>query len=324
MSTAGDLKTIRLSNDVEMPTTFFGCAFGDWVGDSDFQGFLPEQAWRALDQALEAGYRAFDGAHAYGTEGVLGALLGPRFASGELTREDLFVTTKLAHPAAPPHVNISHLRTWNRRDVPDVAQRVRDDMMRSLDELHLGYVDLLLMHWSGDFAEEDGAFARQARRTIWETFVQLHERGAARAIGVSNFTARHLAELLEDAPDVKPMVNQVELHPYCQDPKLEAFCRQNGIALTAYAPFASGAFGLLRDPVLVGLAEQHGVSVGQVILRWHLQHGRSALPKTSKSERMRQNQDLFGFALSDEAMQAIDALGAGEARRSCPDPNAIA
>lgn len=318
-----DLKTITLRGGVDMPTTSFGCAFGDWVGKSEFQGFLPEQAWSALSQALDNGYRAFDGAHVYATEAILGALLGPRFARGQLQREDLFVTTKLAHPRTPPEVNISHLRTWNADAVDDVAQRVRDDFARTLDELHLGYVDLLLVHWPGPFANQDVELARRARKTIWETFLEFQERGAARALGVSNFSVEHLQQLQEDCPEHLPTVNQIEVHPYCRDPELETYCRERGIVITAYAPFASGAFGLLQDPVLVEIAKAHRVNVGQVVLRWHLQSGRAALPKTSKPSRMRQNQDLFGFALSDEQLAAIDALGAGEPRRTCPDPRAI-
>ncbi len=318
-----DLRTVTLHNGVQMPTIAFGCAFGDWVGASDFQGFLPELAWRSIHLALEAGYRAFDGAHVYGTERIVGTLLGSNFATGEITRDELFITTKLAHPAAPPHVNLSHLRTWDADKVPDIAQRVRDDMMRSLDELGLGYVDLLLMHWPGPFANTDLAFARKARRIIWETFAELHERGAARAIGVSNFSVTHLAQLFEDVPGVKPAVDQVEVHPYCRDAALESFCAEHGIVVTAYAPFASGAFGMLQDPVLVEIAETHGVGVGQVVLRWHLQQGRTALPKTSKPHRMKENRDLFGFSLGADELAAIDALGAGEAQRTCPDPAAI-
>ena len=204
--------------------------------------------------------------------------------------------------------------------MPDIAQRVRDDMMRTLDDLRLGYVDLLLMHWPGPFENRDAAFAREARKTIWETFGELHAKGAARAIGVSNFTTGHLTQLMEDVPDVRPAVNQVEVHPYCRDPELEAFCREQGIVVSAYAPFASGAFDLLRDPVIVAAAERHGVGTGQVILRWHVQSGRTVLPKSSNLERMRQNLDIFGFALTDDEMRAIDALGAGEARRTCPNP----
>ena len=317
------LREVELANGTRMPSVAFGCAFGDWVGATDFQGFLPEQAWHALALAWEAGYRSFDGAHAYGTEGILGSVLGQHFASGEITRDDVFLTTKLAHPAAPPHVNISHLRTWDADKVPDIAGRVRDDMMRSLDELHVGYVDLLLMHWPGPFGNEDPAFARAARKAIWQTFSEFLEKGATRAVGVSNFTADHLRDLMTDVPDFKPMVNQIEVHPYCRDPELEGFCREQGIVVSAYAPFASGAFGLLRDPVLVAIAERLGVGTGQVVLRWHLQSGRTVLPKSSNLGRMRQNLDLFGFALTDEDMAAIDALGEGDAQRTCPAPDTV-
>lgn len=315
--------SVTLSNGVTMPSIAFGCAFGNWVDEASFQGFLPEQAWRALSLALDTGYRAFDGAHVYGTEDILGILLGQRFAADTLRREDLFITSKLAHPVTPPHVHISHLRTWDADKVPDIRQRLHDDMMRTLEDLRLGYVDLLLMHWPGPFANTDAGFARQARKTIWQTLVGLYEKGSARAIGVSNFSVSHLRQLIEDVPEQPPMVNQVEVHPYCRDAALEGFCREQQIVVTAYAPFASGAFGMLQDPVLLGIAEQHGVTPGQVVLRWHLQRGRTVLPKTSKVERMRENQDLFGFELSEEQLQAIDALGTGEARRTCPDPAAI-
>ena len=318
-----DLKSVTLSNGVEMPTVAFGCSFGDWVGKTDFAGFLPEQAWRALDQALNAGYRSFDGAHAYGTEGILGTLLGSRFVEEQLKRDELFITTKLAHPLAPPHINISHLRTWDADKVADVSQRVLDDFMRTLDDLRIGYVDLLLIHWPGPFENQDADFARRTRSTIWKTFALLQERGAARAIGVSNFTAEHLAHLMEDVPDARPAVNQVEVHPYCRDSKLESFCREHDIVVSAYAPFASGAFGMLEDPVLERIAEKHGRTVGQVVLRWHLQQGRTVLPKSTNPDRMRQNLDLHSFSLDTEDIESIDALGGSSAQRTCPDPAAV-
>ena len=326
--TGGDLRTITLHNGVTMPTLAFGCAFGDWVGRTEFQGFLPEQAWRAVSLALDNGYRAFDGARVYGTERIVGILLGQRFASGALTREELFITTKLAHPATPPHVNISHKRTWDPDKVDDIAQRVRDDMVDTLDDLGLGYVDLLLMHWPGSFDENttgDPDFPRKARATIWRTFCELADKGAARAIGVSNFTIGHLRQLMDDVPEPerRPTVNQVEIHPYCRDPELETFCRERGIVVTAYAPFASGAFGLLQDPALAAIAERHGKTTGQIVLRWHVQSGRTALPKTSKTKRMAENRAIYDFVLSDEEMRAIDALGADEVRRTCPDPSAV-
>ena len=181
--TEDNAREVTLHNGVRMPTLAFGCAFGDWVGRSTFQGFLPEQAWRAITLALDNGFRAFDGARVYGTERILGNLLGQRFASGELTRNELFITTKLAHPMAPPHINISHRRTWDADQVADIAQKVRDDMVDTLDDLGLGYVDLLLMHWPGVFELPAGTapdFPRQARATIWRTFCELADKGAAR------------------------------------------------------------------------------------------------------------------------------------------------
>jgi len=327
-TTSDNARVITLHNGVTMPTLAFGCAFGDWVGASEFQGFLPEQAWRAVSLALDNGYRAFDGARVYGTERIVGTLIGQRLGNGELTRDELFITTKLAHPATPPHINISHRRTWDFDKVDDIAQKVRDDMADTLDDLGLGYVDLLLMHWPGGFepaTHADPDFPRKARATIWRTFCEIADRGAARAIGVSNFTISHLRQLMEDIPepDCRPAVNQVEIHPYCRDPALESFCRGQGIVVTAYAPFASGTFGMLQDPVLTDIAARYGKTTGQVVLRWHVQSGRTALPKTSKMQRMTENRDIYDFALSEDDMQAIDALGAGDARRTCPDPSSI-
>jgi len=316
-------RTVVLSNGVEMPRVAFGCAFGDWVGRSAFQGFLPEKGWRAFRLALDAGYRSFDGAHAYGTEGILGATLGPRFATGEFRRDQLFITTKLAHPRTDPAVNISHLRTWDAESVGDIGQRMRDDMARTLDDLKMGYVDLCLLHWPATFGASDRAFARRARSEMWTEMRAFLGKGAARAIGVANFSVRHLRELAEDHPDSLPMVNQIEVHPYCRDLELESWCDEHGVVVSAYAPFASGAFEIFKDPVLAGVAKNHGVTTGQVILRWHLQQGRTVLPKSTSPARMAQNLDVFGFNLRPDELSAIDALAAGEARRTCAAPSSL-
>lgn len=306
-----------------MPRVAFGCAFGDWTGGGDFQGFLPEQAWRAMTLALEAGYRSFDGAHCYGTERHLGDVLGRALAAGGVERSELFLTTKLAHPATPPEVAISHRLTWDWDAVPDIAARVRDDFDRSKERVGIGYFDLVLMHWPGPFGNEDRAFARGARATIWKVFEELLDRGETRAIGVSNFSRRHLSELIEDAA-VTPMVNQIELHPYCQDPGLVRFCEDQGLVVEAYAPFASGSMGLFEDPVVREIAAAHRRSPGQIILRWHLQHGRVVLPKSTSAARMAENLALFDFSLGDEAMRDIDGLAPDEPRRSTRDPALLA
>lgn len=316
------IPTFELSNGTRIPVVGFGCAFGNWTGGDVMQGFLPEQAWHALSSALDAGFNHFDCAHCYGTERHLGSVLGQAMAAGHTRREDLFVTTKLAHPAAPPHVAISHLLTWNWNEVPDIRQRVLDDFERSKEKLGLGYVDLLLMHWPGAFDNTDRGFAREARLAIWEAFESLHQRGDAQAIGVCNFTAAHLGDLM-DAGRTPPMVNQTELHPYCQDPGLVDFCKQHGIVVEAYAPFASGAFGLLGDPVITEIAGTLERSAGQVILKWHLQQGHVVLPKSTNAARIAQNLDLFGFSLDDDQMARITALGPEAPMRTTVDPYTI-
>ena len=316
------IPTYELSNGKRIPQVGFGCAFGNWTGGDVMQGFLPDQAWRALTVALEAGFRHFDAAHCYGTERHLGDIIGRAQAAGDLRREDLFVTTKLAHPAAPPHVAISRLLTWNWNEVEDLRQRVLDDFERSKEKLGMGYVDLLLMHWPGTFDNKDRGFAREARLAIWEAFEFLLQRGDAQAIGVCNFTARHLGELIEAGRTV-PMVNQVELHPYCQDTALVDFCKQRDIVVEAYAPFASGAFGLLGDPVITAIADALGKTTGQVILKWHLQQGHVVLPKSSNATRIAQNLDLFDFSLNDEQMARITALAPSSPQRTTVDPYTI-
>jgi len=312
-----------LSNGTAIPAVGFGCAFGNWTGGDVVQGFLPEQAWRSLTLALETGFTHFDCAHCYGTERHLGDVIGRAMAEGRVERDDLFLTTKLAHPAAPPHVAISHLLTWDWNVVPDIQQRVLDDFDRSKEKLGVGAVDLLLVHWPGTFGNTDSGFGRESRLAIWEVFESLYRRGDVAAIGVCNYTEAHLMEIIEAGRTV-PMVNQVEFHPYCQNPELDSFCREKGILIEAYSPFASGAFGLLSDPVISAIAAQTGYSTGQVILKWHVQQGRVVLPKSRDAKRMAQNLDLFANPLTDQQLQQINRLGEAESRRTTPDPAAIA
>jgi diketogulonate reductase-like aldo/keto reductase len=328
-SSAAVTPEVTLSNGVKIPTVAFGLAFGQWTGGASFQGLTPELAWQAIPFALEAGFRHFDGAHVYGTERHLGDSLAAQFRSGALKRADLFITTKLAHPAAAPHLYLSPTRTWNPRDVPAtdaaIRERLLTDFSRTLDDLGVGYVDLLLMHWPGAYDEKEKKFAQENRVRVWKVFEELYSKGVVRAIGVSNFTREHLEHLTQHAK-VAPMVIQNELHPYCQDTDLVQYCKSKGMVVEAYAPFASGSFGMLQDPVLLNIATQVKRSVGQVVLRWHAQHGHVVLPKSSNLQRAKENISIFDFSLSTEQMSAIDALhpkGAA-ARRTCPDPSTIA
>lgn len=321
-SRPSSIPALTLNNGAGIPAVGFGCAFGNWTGGDVMQGFQPEEAWRPLTLALEAGYRHFDGAYCYGTERHLGEVVGRALAEGDMERRDLFITTKLAHPPTPPHVAISPRLTFDWRKVGDLAGRVADDFERSKEKLGMGHVDLLLMHWPGNFDNEDAGFAREARLAIWESFEAFLERGDAKAIGVCNFTANHIGDLI-DAGRTLPMVNQIEYHPYCQDPELMEFCRDHGILVEAYAPFASGAFGLIKDPAIVEVAKQVGCSTGQAILKWHLQEGRVVLPKSGNAKRIAENLDLFSFELDGPQMAKIRGVRPDEARRSTADPATI-
>lgn len=321
------MTSITLRNGVIMPAVGTGCAYGDWVGATDYAGFLPEKAWRGTYLALQAGARHFDMAYCYATHRQVSDVLGQAFMRGELERKDVFLTTKIAHPPTPPHVNISPSLTmaFSGKSDEDLIATAAHHFDQSLLELGVGYVDLLLMHWPGAFDATDGVRARAARKALWTVFERALEKKQARAIGVCNFSIRHLKELIEDGVKVEPMVNQIEVHPYCFDKDLIDFCTAHGIVVEAYAPFASGAFGLLKDEVISTIAAKHKRGTGQVILRWLFQKGIAVLPKSSSEARMKENQSIFDFELTPEDVVAMDRLhpAGTPAKRSCPDPAAI-
>ncbi|MGP4032055.1 aldo/keto reductase [Pseudarthrobacter sp. 1C304] len=263
----------------------------------------PEDAAGLVATALEAGYRHFDTAAMYGNETGVGRGVGTlsgassrdgvRGGSGEsfppLSREDLFVTTKL----------------WNDSQGYDATLRAFDISMANLG---LEYVDLYLIHWP---CPQRGLYAESYR--AMET---LYREGRARAIGVSNFQPAHLDRLLQTA-EVVPAVNQIELHPWLQQEELRALHRTLGITTEAWSPLGRGQ--VLQDPVVLDLAAAHGVTAAQIILRWHVQLGHVAIPKASSHDRIRENLDVFGFSLDDAAMAALAGLERGVRTGSHPD-----
>eukprot|EP00808_Paulinella_micropora_P018093 g1870.t1 len=314
---------VTLANGVQMPQVGAGCAFGNWTGGTKYQGLLPEEAWGATVVALQAGVRLFDCARCYGTERQVGDVLGQYFASGALKRSDVFLTSKLAHPDAG-RPGISSKRTFNPREVPSISKRLTEDMETTLDELGVGYLDLVLVHWPGAFDETEVAYARAARKEMWETMESFLKKGITRAIGVSNFTQKHLQQLKEDGYKVMPMVNQLEVNPYCNDKALIEYCQDQKIMVECYAPHASGAFGLHQDPVIQAIAKKEKRSVGQVILRWNIQHNRVVVPRSTELQQIRENISIFDFTLQASDMDRIDNLqGNQPPKRTCPDPYLI-
>ncbi|MFI9029487.1 aldo/keto reductase [Streptomyces sp. NPDC053560] len=246
-----------------------------------------DETTAAVTSALEAGYRSIDTAAVYGNETGVGRAL----ASSGIAREDLFVTTKL----------------WNDDQGYDATLAAFD---ASLAKLGLDHVDLYLIHWPTP--------ARDRYLDTWRAFEKLLADGRTRAIGVSNFQPAHLQRLL-DASGIVPVVNQIELHPGLQQSELRAFHAEHGIATEAWSPLAQGA--LLKDEAITAIAERHGKTPAQVVLRWHLQIGNVVIPKSVTPARIRENLDVFDFALSDADIDAITALDQG--MRTGPDPDTL-
>ncbi|WP_351222831.1 aldo/keto reductase [Streptomyces sp. NPDC002133] len=247
------------------------------------------EAAKAVGTALEAGYRSIDTAAAYDNEKGTGRGLA---ASG-IPREELFVTTKLWNSAS---------ETWSR----DAVFRAFDT---SLSKLNLDYVDLYLIHWPRPMRDD--------YITILKAFSELNESGRAKAVGVSNFKPAHLSRVIDEV-GVVPAANQIELHPQLAQAESRAFHAEHGIATEAWSPLGQGK-GLLEVPTVVAIAQKYGRTPAQIVLRWHLQLGNVAIPKSVTPSRIAENIDVFGFELDDEDMTALAALDEG--RRLGPDPD---
>ncbi|MCX4904109.1 aldo/keto reductase [Streptomyces sp. NBC_00878] len=252
--------------------------FGVWQMADD-------ETEKAVATALEAGYRSIDTAAIYGNERGT----GKGITGSGIARKDLFVTTKL----------------WNSDQGYDSTLRAFD---ASLEKLGLDYVDLYLIHWP--------APSRGKYIDTYKAFEKLSADGRAKSIGVSNFLPEHLEKLI-DATSVIPAVNQIELHPHLQQRVSREYHAQQGIATEAWSPLGSGR-GLLEVPAIVAIAQKHGRTPAQVVLRWHIQLGNVVIPKSVTPSRIKENIDVFDFSLDTEDIAAISALN--EDRRLGPDP----
>jgi 2,5-diketo-D-gluconate reductase A len=272
-----EVPNVRLHDGVEIPQLGFGV----------FQ--IPaDETQSAVEHALETGYRHIDSAAAYQNEKGVGRAI----ASSGLSREDVFVVTKV----------------WNSQQGFDSTLAAID---ASLGRLGTDYIDLYLIHWplpSRDLFVE-----------TWRAFERIHGEGRARTIGVSNFRIEDL-ERLDDETETRPTVNQVELHPSFQQSDLRAWHDDHQIATEAWSPLAQAQ--VLDDETIAGIAQAHGKTPAQTILRWHLQLGNIVIPKSVTPQRIRENFDLFDFELSKQEMEAFAGLDRGE--RIGPDPATFA
>ncbi|MCD9593240.1 aldo/keto reductase [Streptomyces sp. 8ZJF_21] len=245
--------------------------FGVWQIPDD-------EAQVAVRNALDAGYRSIDTAAIYGNEEGTGKGLA---ASG-IARDELFITTKLQ----------------NGDQGYDSALRAFDT---SLTKLGLEYVDLYLIHWPLPAVDK--------YVDSWKAFEKIYAEGRAKAIGLSNFHPAHIQRLLSET-SIVPVIDQIELHPQLPQAELRAFNARHEIATEAWSPLGQGK-GLLEDPKLAAIAQKHGKSPAQVVLRWHLDLGNVVIPKSVTPSRIKENIDVFDFQLDSEDLAAIDSLGTG-------------
>ena len=244
---------------------------------------------KAVLEALKAGYRLLDTAAVYGNEAGVGRAIK---ASG-IAREAIFVTTKL----------------WIQRE--NGYENTRKALADSLSRLGLDYVDLYLMHQPfGDVHEQ------------WRAMQDLYRAGKARSIGVSNFHMDRLMDLIT-CHQIVPAVNQIETHPFYQRDAEIAFHKESGIVQQAWAPLAEGKFGIFDNPVLTAIAQKHGKSVAQVVLRWLNQRGVAIIPKSVKVARMLENRAIFDFTLDEQDLAQIATLNRDEIIINHLDPQMV-
>ncbi len=229
----------------------------------------PREFQTAFDAAIAGGYRHFDSAQAYDNE----HLLGRAWQHSDVPREDLFITTK---------IGVEHFS----------SKKVKSSFAQSLEKLQTDYVDLLLLHFPVPLL----------RKKAWQALEEIQTAGGARSIGVSNYTVRHLEEMQHYAK-VLPVINQVELHVFLQQPELITYCRDHDITVEAYSPLAHGK--VMDDPVVADIAKKHGKSYAQIMLRWCMEQQLVVLAKSITPARIQENSNVFDFRLDMDDLQAL-------------------
>ena len=264
------IQTIKLNNGIEMPMEGFGV----------FQVLDGNVTQKAVEEAIDSGYRLIDTAAAYMNEEAVGRAIAAKISDGTVKREDLFITTKV----------------W----VQDAGENATHKAFEaSLKKLGLDYLDLYLIHQPmGDYYGS------------WRAMEKLYGDGKIRAIGVCNMYPHVLMDFCMHNR-VRPAVNQVELHPFFQQEKAIKTMRELGVVPEAWGPFAEGKHGIFQNPMIMSIGARYGKTPAQAILRWNVQRGVVVIPKSVHKDRMEQNISIWDFKLSDEDMKEMSALDLG-------------
>ncbi|XP_074034984.1 uncharacterized oxidoreductase YtbE isoform X1 [Leptinotarsa decemlineata] len=256
------------------------------LGTNGINGF--KDILEVLDYAFEAGYRLIDTAAMYSNEGDIGRALKELLPKYNLSRKDIFITTKL-HPQ-------------------DQGQKATRALRKSLERLDCEYIDLYLINWPGSYGISSSSKENATlREKSWELMVEAVNEGLVKNIGVSSYTVKHLKKLLSNDYGIKPCINQIEFHPQCYQKKLLQFCDKNGIMVQAYQSFGGttdGNMDLLEHPVVVDIANRLEKSSGQVLLRWAIQQNIGVIPKSKNKSRIISNMEL-DFIIPDADMKAL-------------------